>query len=152
MILYQFKYIIGIIYLTIGIKGVYNYYIDFQTDFDISKKFKNTNKQLVEFKADSDILFCDLDDNDHKWDQFELNKKKFNVETTYHENHYTTELDHNSIPFEVKRKADKIAQVDFIIQEILRTTNTDNIHMKEERGLIAQHEGDEEERYSSVYR
>ena len=66
----------------------------------------------MEFKVDSDILFCDLDDHDHKWDQFELNKQKFNVETTYHENHYTTELDHNSIPLEVKRQADKIAQVE----------------------------------------
>jgi PAB1-binding protein PBP1 len=56
-------------------------------------------------------LFAGLDDTDHNWDQFELNKQKFNVETTYHENHYTTELDHNAIPIHVKQKAEKIANV-----------------------------------------
>ncbi len=105
------RYIIGLIYHIIEIREVSEYNIDFQTDVDISKKFKNANKKLVEFKANSDIIFCDLDDIDHKWDQFELNKQKFNVETTYHENHYTTELDYNTIPLQVKHQADRIAQV-----------------------------------------
>lgn len=34
----------------------------------------------------------------------------------------------------------------------MKNHNTDNIHIKEERGLIPQHEGDEEDRYSSVLR
>jgi PAB1-binding protein PBP1 len=32
------------------------------------------------------------------------------------------------------------------------SNTTDNIHLKEERGLIDQAEGDEEEKYSSVIR
>lgn len=111
MILYASLYIIGIIYHIIEIKEVEFNYSDFQTDVDISKKFTNTNKQLVEFKVDSDVLFTGLDDTEHDWDQFELNKQKFNVETTYHENHYTTVLDHNAIPIYVKQKAEKIANV-----------------------------------------
>jgi PAB1-binding protein PBP1 len=71
----------------------------------------SATKHLVEFKADSEIIFGSLDDIDHNWDQFELNKQKFNVETTYHENHYTTELDYNAIPLQVKHKAEKIAHV-----------------------------------------
>jgi PAB1-binding protein PBP1 len=56
-----------------------------------------------------------LDDNDSKWDQFEINKKKFNVGTTYDENKYTTELDKEIIPMKVKQKADKIAKVKLIL-------------------------------------
>ena len=38
-----------------------------------------------------------------------------------------------------------------IVKEILEGDST-NIHIQEERGLIAQTEGDEEEKYSSVIR
>ena len=90
-----------------------------------------------------------MDDNDLNWDQFELNKKKFNVETTYDEKHYTTELNYNKIPESLKIKAD------IIVRDIIENTReSDFLHLKEERGLVSQTEkdDDEEDKYSSVIR
>lgn len=80
------------------------------------------------------------------WDQFALNRNKFNVPTSYDENHYTTRLDYNAIPIQIKIKADKIAK------ELLECDKAYNTHIKEERGLIGQSEGDEEIKYSTVIR
>lgn len=44
------------------------------------------------------------------WDQFEVNKRQFNVNSTYQEDFYTTPLDVGSIPQFVKEKADQIAR------------------------------------------
>jgi PAB1-binding protein PBP1 len=93
------------------------------------------------------IFFGNLEEDTSKWDQFELNKKKFNVNTTYDEKHYTTELDHEAIPMQVKHNAEKI------VKDILENPiYDDNIHLREERGLIDQCDGDEEDKYSSVVR
>ena len=83
------------------------------------------------------------------WDQFELNKKKFKVESSYDEKHYTTELIHCRIPEKLKIKAEKIAK-----DIIENTKEDDNNHLKEERGLISQTENDEDEedKYCSVLR
>ena len=75
-----------------------------------------------------------------------MNKTKFNVATSYDELHYTTKLNANEIPIQVKIKAEKI------VQEILEGDKSENIHIREERGLIEQTDGDEEEKYSSVIR
>lgn len=89
-----------------------------------------------------------MDDTDLHWDQFEINKKKFNVETSYDEKHYTTELNHSKIPQLLKIKAERIAK-----EIIENTKENDNIHLKEERGIINQTENeDEEDKYSSVLR
>lgn len=45
------------------------------------------------------------------WDQFELNKEKFGVKSGYDELLYTTELNVNVLPEEIKEKADKIEKV-----------------------------------------
>ncbi len=122
---------------------------DFQTDVDISKKVSSGDKkQLIEFAVEnpSDIYFGNLDEDTTNWDQFELNKQKFNVETTYDEIHYTTALNKDSIPKNFKVKAEKIAK------DILEQDFTENVHIREERGLLAQTDGDEEEKYSSVIR
>ena len=90
-----------------------------------------------------------MDESDLNWDQFELNKKKFNVESSYDEKHYTTELIHSRIPEKLKMKAEKI------VKEIIENTKeNDNIHLKEERGIVNQTENDEDEedKYSSVLR
>ena len=65
--------------------------------------------------------------------------------TSYDELHYTTQLDPEQIPQQIKSKAEKI------VKEILEG-DSNNLHIKEERGLIAQTEDDEEEKYSSVIR
>ena len=94
------------------------------------------------------LYFGNLDEETSKWDQFELNKQKFNVLTSYDEKHYTTELDHETIPRQVKQKAEKI------VKEILEGDNSQNIHIREERGLVQQTDGneDEEDKYSGVIR
>lgn len=73
----------------------------------IKKRYKLLNQEQ--------LYTGNLDDNDSKWNQFELNKNKFNVKTTYDETKYTTELDKELIPMKVKQKADKIAKVNFLI-------------------------------------
>jgi PAB1-binding protein PBP1 len=67
------------------------------------------------------------------------------VLTTYDELHYTTHLNPDVIPQQIKTKAEKI------VKDILEG-DSNNIHIKEERGLIPQTEEDEEGKYSSVIR
>ena len=125
---------------------------NFETDFDISKKKKPKleKKNLIHYKINEgeEIYTDSLEDNtNEKWDQFEINKMKYNVKSTYDENNYTTTLDKKNISNEQKHKAEKI------IKEIMRDSNKDtNIHVLEDRGLIEENDLDEEEKYSSVIR
>ena len=125
---------------------------NFETDFDISKKKKPKleKKNLIHYKINEgeEIYTDSLEDNtNEKWDQFEINKMKYNVKSTYDENNYTTTLDKKNISNEQKNKAEKI------IKEIMRDSNKDtNIHILEDRGLIEENDLDEEEKYSSVIR
>ena len=86
------------------------------------------------------------DDEDENWDQFELNKKMYNVVSTYDENLYTTKLDKNKITEEDKKYADKM------YKEIMSSSNNEkDIHILEDRGIIQQNDDfDEEDKYSSV--
>ena len=86
------------------------------------------------------------DDEDENWDQFELNKKMYNVVSTYDEDLYTTKLDKNKITEEDKKYADKM------YKEIMSSSNNENdIHILEDRGIIQQNDDfDEEDKYSSV--
>jgi hypothetical protein len=86
------------------------------------------------------------DDEDENWDQFELNKKMYNVVSTYDENLYTTKLDKNKITEEDKKYADKM------YKEIMSSSNNENdIHILEDRGIIQENDDfDEEDKYSSV--
>ena len=95
---------------------------------------------------EENLFYGNLDEDLSNWDQFEINKQKFNVATSYDERHYTTDLNHDEIPKVVKIKAEKI------VQEIMEGDKSENVHIREERGLIAQTDGDEEEKYSSVIR
>lgn len=117
---------------------------------DISKKTSINKKKLIQFtvKQEEDVYYGNLDDDMGNWNQFEINKQKFNVMTSYDEKHYTTLLNHDEIPRNIKIHAEKIAQ------EILEGDDKNqNIHIREERGLIAQADVvDEEDRYSSVIR
>jgi PAB1-binding protein PBP1 len=96
---------------------------------------------------EGNIYFGALDE-DLGGSKIDINKMNFsNIKSNYEEKLYTTELDHKVIPESYKNKAEKI------VKEILESDTTENVHIKEERGLIAQTEcGDEEEKYSSVIR
>ena len=87
------------------------------------------------------------DEDDVNWDQFELNKKVYNVVSTYDENLYTTKLDKNKITEEDKIFADKM------YNEIMNSNKDEkNIHVLEDRGVVKQKDNnlDEEDKYSSV--
>ena len=132
---------------------------NFEIDSNIHKKNikiqKNLGDKLVkyEIKEGGNNMYINQkleDENgDEKWDQFELNKKMYNVKSTYDENLYTTKLDKSNITEEDKRYADKI------YNEIINSSKDEkNIHILEDRGIIQQHDEDvnEEEKYSSVIR
>jgi PAB1-binding protein PBP1 len=85
-----------------------------------------------------------------KWDQFAENERKFGVQTTYKEEHYTTRLDASRFTEADVARAAKIASE-------IESKTADNPHVAEERGQLAAsvdgHDDDgEERRYSSVLR
>jgi len=84
-----------------------------------------------------------LKGNIGQWDQFRANEELFNVQASYDENLYTTELDKASID------AKKVAAAERIAKEIEGTTST-NMHIAEERGHVVETDLDEEDRYSGV--
>ena len=127
---------------------------EFFSDSQISKKHYKSKKEekLVKFelKEEDEDKYLNQkleDENDENWDQFELNKKMYNVISTYDENLYTTKLDKNKISEDDKKFADKM------YNEIINSNNEENnIHVLEDRGIIKQTDDnyDEEDKYSSV--
>jgi hypothetical protein len=83
--------------------------------------------------------------NKTSWNQFEANKKLFNVQSSYDENIYTKKLDKNSLSKAEMDKADRIARE-------IESTTSDNVHIKEERGQQQEREIDEEDMYGGVIR
>ena len=127
----------------------------FKVDSQISKKNINKTREekLVKYEIkpeDKNNKYINQtleDEEDINWDQFELNKKVYNVISTYDENLYTTKLDKNKITEEDKKFADKI------YNEIMKTNKDEkNVHILEERGVLQQKDNDmdEEDKYSSV--
>ena len=127
----------------------------FVLDSQISKKNSNKTKEekLVKYEIKEEdknnkYINQSLEDEENvDWDQFELNKKVYNVVSTYDENLYTTKLDKNKITEEEKIFADKM------YNEIMNSNKDEkNIHVLEDRGIIKQKDNDldEEDKYSSV--
>ena len=79
------------------------------------------------------------------WDQFEVNKRLYNVNSTFDENLYTKKLNKSELTKEQIRKADKYARE-------IEGTRSSNIHLQEERGQVMERELDEEDLYSGVRR
>lgn len=81
------------------------------------------------------------------WDQFEANARLFGATSSYDENLYTTRIDRSDPSY--KRKEAEAAR---IAREI-ESSDTDNVHMREERGIVPENDGvGEEEKYSGVRR
>ena len=127
----------------------------FVLDSQISKKNMNKTKEekLVKYEIKEEdknnkYINQSLEDEENvDWDQFELNKKVYNVVSTYDENLYTTKLDKNKITEEEKIFADKM------YNEIMNSNKDEkNIHVLEDRGVVQQKDNDldEEDKYSSV--
>lgn len=84
-----------------------------------------------------------------QWDQFEANKQKFGVTSTYDENLYTKKLDRNQLTKEQIQHAERLARE-------IETSLSTNVHLQEERGQVDQTDvsgdWDEEDKYSGVIR
>jgi len=127
----------------------------FKTDTEISKNKLSDQRTFVKWDFEGETLGSGgltLEDSAHekgKWNQFELNEKRFGLQSHYEEGMYTTHLDMKNVSATLLEKASRLEA------EILGSgADTDNRHIREERGLQAlqeEHE-DEEFTYSSVYR
>ncbi|KAL1964269.1 hypothetical protein VTN77DRAFT_7089 [Rasamsonia byssochlamydoides] len=122
----------------------------FRTDSDISGglAIRERNLQRWEPSATDPSLDVPLESTGTAgWDQFEANERLFGATTSYDENLYTTRIDRSDPSY--KRKEAEAAR---IAREI-ENSETDNPHVKEERGLAVEGDGhDEEEKYSGVRR
>jgi len=121
----------------------------FATDTEISGVYGNYKERELqrwvpdeEIPDDVDLSFNDRDRSG--WDQFQINREKFGVETTWDERLYTTEINP-----EVRKKL--FSEADRLAKEIeYGTKGNSNVHLLEERGQ--ENDLDEEDRYGAVLR
>ncbi|KAJ5281830.1 hypothetical protein N7478_007202 [Penicillium angulare] len=123
----------------------------FRTDSDISGNLamrERTLKRWEPAETDVDLSLESTTGESSNWDQFEANERLFGARTNYDENLYTTVLDRSDPAFRQKQ-----AEAARIAREI-EGTDTENPHMREERGLVAPATGDDDEeaKYSGVQR
>lgn len=133
----------------------------FKTDTDISGASKPVIKEreLQKWVPDDvplDSSFINADENQHEtleessgpWDQFSVNEQKFGVKSTYDEHFYTTKINKNDPNFEQRLK-----EAERLAEEIENQGTSGNIHLAEDRGIIIDDSGmDEEDLYSGVDR
>eukprot|EP01032_Pedospumella_encystans_P022857 gene22857-25886_t len=129
------------------------YSTEFATDSSIKKhgdmshlsgrNLKSVDKSWLE--ASGDMSLEGKSSSGKSWDQFEANRRLFNVKDTYDENLYTKRLDLKSMT------AEQIANADRLAREIEGTASA-NIHLQEERGQATEGDWDEEDRFSGVLR
>lgn len=135
----------------------------FRTDSEISSTQNDKSRDLVAAgsawtsggsagKASrADVMLGDsprkpiapLRGNIGEWDQFRANEELFNVQATFDENLYTTELDKSSIDRAKIKEAERLARE-------IETTVSSNIHIADERNQTVLGDYDEEDRYSGV--
>lgn len=124
----------------------------FRTDSDISAGFQpGRERELQRWEPSSADVAGDmsLEGTDTSgWDQFAANASLFGATTSsYDENIYTTRIDRSDPDY--KRKEAEAAR---IAREI-EGSQTDNPHLREERGHVQENDAlGEEERYSGVRR
>lgn len=122
----------------------------FRTDTDISGSLAMRERNLQRWEpsaADSNVDMSLESSQTGGWDQFEANARLFGATTSYDENLYTTRINRND-PSYKKREAEAAR----IAREI-EGTQSENPHLREERGQAFEGDGhDEEERYSGVRR
>ncbi len=82
------------------------------TDSAISGKQKEGlyGRDLTKWEADGADATGDLEmtDEDGTWDQFEANKRLFNIDSTFNEDLYTTKLDYHLTDAALQAKAERV--------------------------------------------
>ncbi|KAJ5086404.1 SM domain found in ataxin-2 [Penicillium alfredii] len=121
----------------------------FKTDSDISGNLAMRERTLKRWEPAEDDVDMSLETTSTAgWDQFETNERLFGAKTNYDENLYTTRIDRSDPTYKQKQvEAARIARE-------IEGTDVDNVHVREERGLVAPDTGDqdEEDKYSGVRR
>ncbi|KAF5326706.1 hypothetical protein D9619_004496 [Psilocybe cf. subviscida] len=131
----------------------------FRTDTDISQRKGNGGRERdlqawmpsggdgsIGGLGDDDI-FGPSGNGSTSWDQFQVNEQLFGVKASFDEDIYTTKLDRSAPDFkERERRAQRIAN------EIIGAA-TNNPHIAEERGIVVDDSGaNEEDKYGAVVR
>ncbi|KKK21078.1 hypothetical protein P175DRAFT_0473478 [Aspergillus ochraceoroseus IBT 24754] len=122
----------------------------FRTDVDISGNLAIRERTLKRWEPAADTT-TDMS-LEHPtaagagWDQFEANARLFGATSSYDENIYTTAIDRSDPTYKQKE-----AEAARIAREI-ESSEADNAHVREERGLVSTDGGDEEDKYSGVRR
>ena len=127
---------------------------EFKTDTAISGASKELKeRELQKWSPDDETAFplnnTSLEDDDGTWDQFAVNEKKFGIKPTFDEHFYTTRINKDDPEYQKKLKeAEKIAK------EIESQGASGNIHIDEDRNVVAYDDSglDEEDKYSGVDR
>lgn len=130
----------------------------FKTDSEITGNKQLKERKLVRWDSGSDnikqaSLFKSLDelsDSSKPFDQFEVNKQKFNINSNYDEAFYNLKIDKNSKNYlENLKNATRLEEM-MLNDESLKT-KSGNQHLDEERGVAPLKEDDDEEtKYSEV--
>ncbi|KAF9344910.1 hypothetical protein BGX26_003764, partial [Mortierella sp. AD094] len=127
----------------------------FKTDTDISRSGEIRERDLKKWAPEEYTsiggIEDDLGDSHHNgragWDQFAANERLFGVRTDFDEELYTTKLDRTGADFKAREQ-----QAIQIANEIQQSVSN-NVHMREERGLSVDDSGlDEEDLYGAVVR
>lgn len=123
---------------------------NFKIDSEISKqKGAGLIKTFQRYKIGEEVQHRMLEDDPiDQFDQFAVNKQKFNIGSHFDENEYSTYLNALAEPEDRRLRAERIEA------EILgSTTAVTSRHMKEERGQLELRDNDNEEAlYSAVVR
>ncbi|CAH6722146.1 hypothetical protein CLIB1444_08S02916 [[Candida] jaroonii] len=117
----------------------------FKTDSDISNR-QFQERELERWVPEDNGKELTLDNDGGDWDQFQANKDKFGIESTYDEHLYTTRINTEAKDYQERLK--KAEQVAFEIEHSI----TSDPHIMEERGKIDDSGIDEEDKYSGVQR
>lgn len=128
--------------------------VNFKTDVDISRgKGEIKERELKKWTPDAadeslEVHNQTLEESSGAWDQFSVNEKKFGVKSTFDEHLYTTKINKNDPNYEKRLK-----EAERIAKEIESQGYSGNVHIAEDRGLIVDDSGlDEEDLYSGVDR
>jgi hypothetical protein len=133
---------------------------DLQTDAEIGHKTRLEGSALQSLQgrelanidsswlAPATSLSADLSvkkGGNTSWDQFEVNKRLYNVNSSFDESKYTTVLNTKDFTPEQIEMAERYARE-------IEGSSSSNVHLQEERGQVLLREVDEEDLYSGVIR
>ncbi|CAI7138981.1 BEM_collapsed_G0022720.mRNA.1.CDS.1 [Saccharomyces cerevisiae] len=137
------------------VNGESNEFMKFRTDVDISGSGREIKERKLEkWTPEEGAEHFDinkgkaLEDDSASWDQFAVNEKKFGVKSTFDEHLYTTKINKDDPNY-----SKRLQEAERIAKEIESQGTSGNIHIAEDRGIIIDDSGlDEEDLYSGVVR